>query len=73
MTASIIPLAPTSQVDLAWDVYQSHRAKELADPKLALNRAHMEESARLHERWRRLFLRNERIANVVRIDRGGAA
>jgi hypothetical protein len=73
MTAAIIPLAPTSQVDLAWTAYEAHRAKELADPKLAMNRAHMEESARLHERWRRLFLRQERIAEVVRIDRGGTA
>jgi hypothetical protein len=70
MTAAIIPIAPKSAEDAAWDAYQQHKAKELAEPRLATDRAHMEQSTRLHEAWRRLFLANERSADVVPIDGG---
>lgn len=70
MTAAIIPLIDESAEDTAWTAYQQHKAKELADPKLMLDRGHMETSAALHDAWLRLFLRNRRTADVVPIDGG---
>jgi len=46
-------------VDAAWNRY-ADKAKQLeADPSLLSDRAFNEDLARLHERWRLLFLRNE--------------
>lgn len=68
--AQIILLGGETAEDSAWDAYAQHKAKELTDPKLMLDRSHMETSAALHDAWLRLFLRNRRTADVVSIDGG---
>lgn len=70
MSAQIHHLAGQSAEDAAWDAYQRHKVKELTDPRLATDRQHMETSTRLHEEWKRLFLANQRSADVVPIDGG---
>lgn len=70
MSAQIIPLGGKSAEDAAWTAWQQHKAKEFAEPKLMLDRRHMEQSARLHDAWLRLFLAGRRTAEVVRIDGG---
>lgn len=68
--AQIIPMVGETAEDSAWLAYSQHKAKELADPKLMLDRQHMETSATLHDAWLRLFLRNRRTADVVAIGGG---
>lgn len=70
MSARILPMVSPTAEDLAWQAYQDHRLKEFGNPKLMLDRRHMETSAALHDAWLRLFLRNRRTADVVAIDGG---
>lgn len=56
----ILSLAPSpGAIDAAWDEYASKMQQLERDPKLLTNRQFNEETARLHERWRRLFLRTD--------------
>jgi hypothetical protein len=46
-------------VDKAWDAY-AEKARQIENsPRLLSDRQFNEELARLHERWRKLFLRSE--------------
>ena len=60
MSASVIPIAPQSRVDEAWDEYAALRRLELDRPELLLDRAHVNATIRAHERYRALFLMRER-------------
>ncbi len=61
MMGQVIPMVSERDIEAAWQAYARHKAKELVDPKLIVNRGHMETSARLHRKWERMFLHGERI------------
>lgn len=58
---AVVPIAPTSRVDEAWDEFQ-HFARRLtvSGNQLLHDRQFMESYTRAHERWRVLFLMAER-------------
>ena len=65
MTATIHPIVSQSAVDAAWNEY-AVLAQQLADNhQLLSDRDYNERLARTHEKWRRLFLTDERQKNVI--------
>lgn len=51
---------PPCSVDEAWEAYRAHAAQEIDNPKLGLNRQHMEQRIRLHRRWFNIFVEGDR-------------
>jgi hypothetical protein len=57
--SNVIELASESRVDDAWEAYAA-KARQIADdPALLSDRAFNEDLAKLHEKWKRLFLMQE--------------
>lgn len=56
----LIILASESAVDGAWTDYAREAARLADNPRLLCDRAFNEELTRRHERWRRLFLMQDR-------------
>ena len=59
-TSNVIPFADARTVDESWNDFAAHSVRLLENPRLLLDRAFMEEQARLHDRWERLFLAGDR-------------
>jgi hypothetical protein len=55
----VIQLANEAAVDTAWESYAQAAGRLADNPRLLTDRAFNEELARLHERWKRLFLVSE--------------
>lgn len=60
MSAQILSLASDSRVDEAWDELCFFSRQIAADPKRLLDRAFMESHAKAEQRWKTLFLMQER-------------
>lgn len=68
--AQIIPLAPKSAVDAAWDAYMALWEAEQANPALQVDRAHVERRVAAHVRFCELYAADCRRENVVAFERG---
>ena len=60
--AEVIAIASQERVDRAWVEYAAKASELQHDHRLLCDRAFNEELARLHERWKRLFLASDRQA-----------
>ena len=58
--ATLLHLTEQSRVDEAWEAYASLARKIAEDASLLSDRSFNQDLARKHERWRRLFLIQER-------------
>jgi hypothetical protein len=56
----VLTFASDMAVDRAWDAYADMAKRLLDDPKLLIDREFREELARRDDRWRKLFLAQER-------------
>lgn len=52
----VVEIAAASEVNAAWNAFQSHAQRSFDDKRLILNRGYMEEWARLEARFKRLTL-----------------
>lgn len=55
--SNVIPLIRPESIDAAWEEFAKHASRLHDEPRLILSRSYMEQHIRLHERFRRLFLR----------------
>ena len=56
----VVAFVAPGAVDDAWEAYRAHTAKSFDDPALGLDRSYMEQRARLHAKWVRVFLIDDR-------------
>lgn len=59
--ATVIPLVSPQAVDGAWDAYVALAVRLVDQPHLIADRSYNEAMARAHEKWKRLYLLQERV------------
>jgi hypothetical protein len=55
----LIPIAPQSRVDEAWQEHCHFARKVISEPQLLLDRRFMEGAVKAEARWKQLFLLSE--------------
>lgn len=56
MSADVIPIASSNDVDEAWEAFSTHAQKSFDDRRLLLDRGYVEQWAKLEARFKKLSL-----------------
>lgn len=60
MSATVLPFANKERAEQAWAEFQALKQKEIANPKLGIDREFQQDLIRAYAKFSRLFLEEER-------------